>query len=63
MPDAAIETTDRDAHATEQAYFVEHVAGGTERARNTVEQGLTVQRVLDAIYETDETGGAVSLDG
>ena len=63
MSDAAIETADRDAHAAEQAYFVEHVAQGTEPARNTVEQGLTVQRVLDAIYEADETGSAVSLDG
>ncbi|MEF8850831.1 MAG: Gfo/Idh/MocA family oxidoreductase [Haloarculaceae archaeon] len=62
MSDAAIETADRDAHAAEQAYFVEHVAGGTEPARNTVEQGLTVQRVLEAIYEADETGSAVTLE-
>jgi len=63
MSDAAVETRDRDAHAAEQAYFVDHVAEGTEPTRNTVEQGLTVQRVLDAIYEADETGSAVSIDG
>jgi len=63
MSDAAVETDDRDAHAAEQAYFVDHVAEGTEPTRNTVEQGLTVQRVLDAIYEADETGSAVSIDG
>ena len=62
MSDAAIETDDRDAHAAEQAYFVEHVAEGTTPSRNTVEQGLTVQRVLDAIYESDETGSAVRIE-
>jgi predicted dehydrogenase len=62
MSDSAIETDGRDAHAAEQAYFVEHVAEGTTPTRNTVEQGLTVQRVLDAIYESDETGSAVSIE-
>ena len=61
MSDAAIETAEADAHAAEQAYFVDHVANDREPERNTVEQGLTVQRVLAAIYEADETGSAVSV--
>ncbi|WP_343124425.1 Gfo/Idh/MocA family oxidoreductase, partial [Halorubrum ezzemoulense] len=29
---------------------------------NTVEEGLRVQRVIDAIYRSAETGAAVRLD-
>ena len=62
MSDSNIETADNDAHSDEQTYFLEHSAAGEAPDRNTVEQGLTVQRVLDAIYRSSERGEAVSLD-
>lgn len=62
MIDSDVEVRGEDAHAAELDYFVEHVASGEAPERNTVEQALTVQRVLDAIYRADESGRAVSLD-
>jgi predicted dehydrogenase len=62
MIDEAIETAESDPHRDEQRYFLDHVAVGTEPDRNTVEQALTVQRVVDAVYRSAETGAAVRLD-
>lgn len=59
--DTVIETAGEEAHGLEQQYFLEHVASGETPTMNTVEQGLTVQRVMDAIYRSSETGQAVSL--
>jgi len=59
--DATIETGDRDPHVAEKRRFVEAVRAGESPARNTVEQALTVQRVVDAIYRSSETGRAVDL--
>jgi len=60
--DTEIETADAEAHGLEQEYFLEHVASGETPSMNTVEQGLTVQRVMDAIYRSGERGEAVSLE-
>ncbi|MDS0276643.1 Gfo/Idh/MocA family oxidoreductase [Halomicroarcula sp. S1AR25-4] len=57
-----IETRDEEPHAIEQQRFVEAVASGDPPATNTVEQALTVQRVMDAIYRSSEQERAVSLD-
>jgi len=59
--DTVVETRDEDTHEREQAAFLEAVRTGTPPDRNTVEQALTVQRVIDAIYRSDETGRAVQL--
>jgi predicted dehydrogenase len=48
--------------AAEDEYFLRHALAGIAPDLNTVEQGLTVQRVLDAIYRADQQGGAVRLD-
>jgi predicted dehydrogenase len=50
-----------DGHRREDQVFLDAVAAGEAPSTNTVEQGLTVQRVLDAIYRSSETGGAVEL--
>ncbi|CQR49494.1 MULTISPECIES: Gfo/Idh/MocA family protein [Haloferax] len=55
-------TQDNDTHKTEQEAFLAAVAEGEHPGRNTVEQGLAVQRVIDAIYRSSETGKAVRLD-
>ena len=62
VSDASVETREGDSHAAEQATFLEAVAAGEAPAINTVEEGLRVQRVIDAIYRSSETGAAVRLD-
>lgn len=57
-----VEVAEREAHVAEQAAFLEGVATGEPPTRNTIEQALTVQRVIDAIYRSSEGGGAVGLD-
>jgi predicted dehydrogenase len=62
LSDATVETREGNSHAAEQATFLEAVAAGEAPAINTVEEGLRVQRVIDAIYRSSETGAAVRLD-
>ena len=63
LSDAAIQTRDEDAYALEQAAFIDCVARGVEPTINTLEQALTVQRIIDAIYRSAEQNAAVRLDG
>ncbi|WP_255167309.1 Gfo/Idh/MocA family protein [Natrononativus amylolyticus] len=42
--------------------FLETIAEGGRPTMNTVEEALTVQRVIDAIYRSSETGRAQRLD-
>jgi predicted dehydrogenase len=56
-----IETQDGDAHGTIGERFVTAVADGEPPRTNTVDQALTVQRVLDAIYRSSERGEAIQL--
>jgi predicted dehydrogenase len=56
-----IETEDYDAHAAEQRAFLDAVAADEHPGRNTVEQGLTVQRLIDSIYRSSADGSAVSF--
>ncbi|MEM4780372.1 MAG: Gfo/Idh/MocA family oxidoreductase [Halalkalicoccus sp.] len=60
--DTDVRTRERDAHAAEQATFLQAVAAGTPPERNTVEQGLLVQRLIDAIYRSSEEGRAIRFD-
>ncbi len=59
---ADITTRANDALMAEQASFLEGVESGDPPERNTLEEGLTVQRVIEAIYRSSETGRAVRLD-
>ncbi|WP_435093612.1 Gfo/Idh/MocA family protein [Halorubrum sp. N11] len=60
--DAAIETRGSDGHAAEQGAFLRAVAAGEAPDINTIDEGLSVQRVIDAIYRSSERGEAVRLD-
>jgi predicted dehydrogenase len=60
--DAEIETRDRDSHDAEQAAFLEAAAAGEAPAINTVDEAISVQRVIDAIYRSSERGEAIRLD-
>ncbi|ADJ14826.1 Gfo/Idh/MocA family protein [Halalkalicoccus jeotgali] len=60
--DTQVKTRERDAHAAEQETFLQAVAAGEPPERNTVEQGLLVQRVIDAIYRSSEKGRTITFD-
>ncbi|AGB32386.1 oxidoreductase domain protein [Natrinema pellirubrum DSM 15624] len=48
-------------YAEQDEQFLEAVAAGTTPESNTVEEALTVQRVIDAIYRSSESGRSVTL--
>lgn len=59
--DTAIETRDGDPHLAEKRRFVRAVREGVPPTRNTVSQALTVQRVVDGIYQSSTAARAVEL--
>ena len=59
---AEIETQDVNPIAAEQRAFATAIETGTPPERNTPEQALAVQRVLDAIQRSSESGEAVSVE-
>ena len=62
LSDTAVETRESDSHAAEQEVFLEAAAAGEPPAINTVEEGLSVQRVIDAIYRSSASNRALRLD-
>ena len=52
-------TPPTDGFAAQQQAFLQAIEQDEERARNTVEHGLTVQRVVDAIYRSSKEQRAV----
>jgi len=62
LSDAEIQTRDEDAYDLEQTYFLDHVRADQPPERNTIDQALSVQRVIDAIYRSAEKNRAVRLD-
>lgn len=43
-------------------YFAEVIAGEREHVRNTVEEGLAIQYLIDAIYESADAGEEVAVE-
>ena len=62
LTDAEITTQSVNTHRAEQRYFIDHVRSSSTPERNTVDEGLAVQRVIDAIYRSSEAGRAISFD-
>mgnify|MGYP006274881787 CR=1 FL=1 len=62
LTDTDVDTREVDTHRAEQAAFLEAVETGEPPTRNTVEQALTVQRVIDGIYRSTDEGQAVRID-
>ena len=62
LTDAEIETRASDTHKAEQRYFIDRIGTRTTLERNTVDEGLAVQKVIDAIYRSSEEGRAISLE-
>ncbi|MDS0299289.1 Gfo/Idh/MocA family oxidoreductase [Halogeometricum sp. S1BR25-6] len=61
LTDTDVETEANDTHKSEQKLFLEAVRTEEHPGMNTVAEGLQVQRVIDAIYRSSETGRAVQL--
>lgn len=59
--DTTVTTNGEPAHRTEGRRFVEAVAAGVPPQTNTVDEALSVQRVMAAVYESAETGSAVDV--
>lgn len=62
LTDTTVTTRPNDDMLAEQAAFIEGIESGTPPERNTIAEGLTVQRVIDAIYRSADAGRAVRLD-
>ncbi len=62
LADTTVETRESDSHAAEQEVFLDAVAAGEAPTINTIDEALSVQRVIDAIYRSSEEGGAIRLD-
>ncbi|NKE37658.1 Gfo/Idh/MocA family oxidoreductase [Natronococcus sp. JC468] len=62
LEDTSIETRQNDTHTEEQRTFFDSIAAG-DVGDESVRQALTVQRVIDGIYRSSETGGTVAIDG
>ena len=64
--DALTETdltvSETDSFAAQWAYVTDIVRGDREHTRNTVREGLAVQRVVDAMYESADAGREVRLE-
>lgn len=61
LANTEILTRQNDTLAAEQAAFLEAVAHDEPPERNTLEQGIAVQCVVDAIYRSSTAGRAIRL--
>jgi predicted dehydrogenase len=59
--DTDLEFGEGDAHREEMTHFLDAVVNETKPELNTLSQALTVQHIVDAIYESGDTGEAVTL--
>lgn len=63
LPTHREKTGDHPSHRAELAYFFDCIREDRPVTRNTPEEGLVVQRVVDAIYRSSESGRAVAVSG
>lgn len=55
-------TRPRTGHDAEIAYFLECLSKGVQPEKNTVDEAMTVQRVIDAIYRSSDAGHSIAFD-
>ena len=60
LEDTTIETRQNDTHSDEQQAFFDLILDD-ENQQNTVEEALTVQRVIHGIYDSSEEGRAITF--
>ncbi|KYH24486.1 D-xylose 1-dehydrogenase (NADP(+)) 2 [Halalkalicoccus paucihalophilus] len=61
-PVESVSVSGTDMHLAEDREFVEAVAGNREPPAGIIEEALTVQRVIDALYESSASGTAIRPD-
>lgn len=61
-PVEAVSVDGTDMHLAEDRAFLEAVAGERDPPDGVVEEALSVQRVIEALYESGASGAAVRLD-
>ncbi|NGM70822.1 Gfo/Idh/MocA family oxidoreductase [Natronolimnobius sp. AArcel1] len=61
LEDTAIETRQNDTHRAEQRAFFDGIVVGDNGYADSVEQALTVQQVISAIYRSSEMGQTVTV--
>lgn len=62
LPTTTVDTHGRDPYDAEFECFLDAVRAETQPEQNTIDDALVVQRIIDAVYESDRCGGAVTLD-
>lgn len=62
LSDTNVTTRPNDAMMAEQETFLQGIESNEPPELNTLAEGLTVQRVIDAIYRSSESGRAIRLD-
>ncbi|NGM69666.1 Gfo/Idh/MocA family oxidoreductase [Natronolimnobius sp. AArcel1] len=60
MTDTSIKTSENDSHVDEQKAFFESIVGGRCDG-SSIEEALAVQRIVDGIYRSSETGATISF--
>lgn len=63
LADTELQFADGSRFTAQWEYFTSVVEDERQHTRNTIEEGLAVQRVVDAIYESADAGREVVLDG
>ncbi|QLG47733.1 Gfo/Idh/MocA family protein [Natrinema halophilum] len=61
LEDTTIETRQNDTHSDEQRAFFDRILGKQDGG-STVEEALTVQSVIGAIYDSSEEGRTITID-
>lgn len=62
LSEAEFRHPEANAFASEWSYFADVVRGNRTHTRNTLEEGIMVQRVIDAVYESAESRREVQLN-
>ena len=63
LSDTTVETREIDRYLAEWEYVFDVFRGEIAHEQNTLEEGLAVQRLIDAIYRSAEEGTDVAMDG
>ncbi|MEY7852256.1 Gfo/Idh/MocA family protein [Natrarchaeobius sp. A-rgal3] len=62
LEDTTVETNQNDTHTDELRAFFDGIADGRSD-RDSVEQALAVQEIIDAVYRSNDEGRTITLDG
>ncbi|RKD97041.1 putative dehydrogenase [Halopiger aswanensis] len=61
LEDTSVETRQNDTHTEEQKNFFDAIVTGEDRD-DSIEQALSVQRIIDSIYRSSDEGQTITVD-